>query len=113
MCARVPHAHACIAAQGFVTSFFESSGKNYLRPWSTVPFPFLFSLKYPVVFTKHSEVIIVGVEGSKICKGENSRAQLQMTEEIKFVQNIRVIFRAKLWRYCCILTFLSDVVVVM
>ena len=39
-----------------------------------MPLPFLFSLKYPLVYTKHSTAIIEGVEGSKIRHGEYSHA---------------------------------------
>ena len=47
-----------------------------------MPFPFVFSLRYPLVFTKHSKAIIEGVdEGSKFRQGDNSRAQLQMNKK--------------------------------
>ena len=46
-----------------------------------MPFPFLFSMRYALVFPKLSKAIIEGVEGSKFRQGDNSRAQLQMNKK--------------------------------
>ena len=60
--------------------------KNYLLSWSTSLFPFLFSLKYPLVYVKHSKAIFEGVGGLKNRKGDNLHAQIN--------KNIRVTYRA-------------------
>ena len=45
-----------------------------------MPFPFLFSLRYTLVFTKHRKAIIEGVEDSKFRQGDNLRAQLAINK---------------------------------
>ena len=50
--------------------------KQYPLITKEVPFPFLFSLRYPLVLTEHRKAIIGGVEGSKFRQGDNSRTQL-------------------------------------